>query len=616
MINKPLFSMKRFLSLLALLSLGILVVPGGARAADRPNILWVVSEDNVFTTVGPYGDPLARTPNVDRLAKGGIVFDHCYSSSAVCAPTRSSIITGRFASSMGTQHMRSQRPLPEGVKFFPEYLRAAGYFTTNNAKTDYNTSSSWAAAWNENNKSAHWRHRAAGQPFFAVFNSELSHESQLHKRVPLVTDPAKVRVPSYLPDTPTVRADIAQYYDCVSRADAALGKIIDQLKADGLEEDTIIFYYGDHGGAVSRSKRFLYENGTHPPLVVHFPKKYQHLAPAAPDSHMTELVNFVDFAPTLLSLAGVALPAQFQGRAIAGPARTAAPAFTFMFRDRMDERYDLARAVSDGRYRYIRNYYPSQPWGQHLDYLWKQASMAEWSKLFAAGKLNATQRAFFENKPAEEFFDCANDPDNVRNLAADAAFRPQLQRFRAALREHQLAIRDTGFMPEPLMIAWAGKGSPAVVAADEKRYPLARLLAQIDALQLSAQPDADALKAALSAPEAIVRYWGAVAALRATVAPDVTALLADSEPVVRLAAAEVVLRRGDNAVAWAAVEAVLKDASQPEGRLFAVNVVARIPRAAPDSIKAIAAQIAVSTAPNGAENYLARAAEFLTGKSE
>ena len=591
------------------------VITGALHAADRPNILWIVTEDNVATTVGPYGDPLARTPNINRIAAGGIVFDRCYSASAVCAPTRSSIITGRFASSMGTQHMRSQRPLPEGVKFFPEYLRAAGYFTTNNAKTDYNTSSDWDSAWNENNKRAHWRHRAPGQPFFAIFNFEQTHESNLHKRTPLVTDPAKVRVPAYLPDTPTVRADIAQYYDCVARADEALGKILDQLAADGLAEDTIIFYYGDHGGAVSRSKRFLYENGTHPPLIAHFPKKYQHLAPAAPDSRLDELVNFVDFAPTVLSLAGVPLPAQFQGRAIAGPARAAAPTYTFSFRDRMDERYDLARAATDGRYRYIRNYYPSQPWGQHLDFLWRQASMTEWASLHAAGKLNAAQRAFFEFKPVEELFDCANDPDNVRNLAGDPSARPHLLRLRAALRGHQLAIRDTGFMPEPLMIDWAAKASPALVAADETRYPLARVLDTIDALQQPSSPDAKALAAALRAPEAVIRYWAAVAALRAETLPDVTPLLRDAETVVRLAAAEAILRRGENANAWNVIEAALNDATRSEGRLFAVNVVARIPRQAPASVLSVIASLAKTSAANGAENYAARAAAYLVRSS-
>jgi arylsulfatase A-like enzyme len=603
-------------SLLCFALLALAYAGPAISAADRPNILWLVTEDNVATTVGAYGDSLAKTPHIDGLAKSGILFERCYSTSAVCAPTRSSIITGRYASSMGTQHMRSKQPLPAGVKFFPEYLRAAGYFTTNNAKTDYNTSSSWDAAWNENNKTAHWRHRAAGQPFFAIFNFEQSHESSLHKQAAQVTDPAKVRVPAYLPDTPTVRADIAHYFDNVSRADGALGKILADLRADGLAEDTIIFYYGDHGGAVSRSKRFLYENGTHPPLVAHFPKKFQHLAPAAPNSRLSELVNFVDLAPTVLSLAGLPLPAQFQGRAIAGPARKAGPEFTFSFRDRMDERYDMARAVTDGRFRYIRNYYPSQPWGQHLEYLWRQPSMKEWAGLFAAGKLNAAQRAFFENKPTEELFDCAADPDNVRNLAADPAARPQLLRLRAALRAHQLAVRDTGFMPEPLLVAWSGQDSPSVVAADEKRYPLARILEQIDALQLPAQADAAALIAALRSPEPVIRYWAAVAALRATTPPDVTALFADAEPVVRLAAAEVVLRRGDNAAAWSVVEAVLKDATKSEARLFAVNVVARIPRPAPKAIVSVLALLASSTAAGGGENYTARAAEHLVKKSE
>ncbi|PHX72383.1 MAG: sulfatase [Opitutia bacterium] len=603
-------------SLLCFALLALVCAAPAISAADRPNILWLVTEDNVATTVGAYGDSLAKTPHIDGLAKSGILFERCYSTSAVCAPTRSSIITGRYGSSMGTQHMRSKQPLPAGVKFFPEYLRAAGYFTTNNAKTDYNTSSSWDAAWNENNKTAHWRHRAAGQPFFAIFNFEQSHESSLHKQAAQVTDPAKVRVPAYLPDTPTVRADIAHYFDNVSRADAALGKILSDLQADGLAEDTIIFYYGDHGGAVSRSKRFLYENGTHPPLVAHFPKKFQHLAPAAPNSRLRELVNFVDLAPTVLSLAGLPFPAQFQGRAIAGPARKAGPEFTFSFRDRMDERYDMARAVTDGRFRYIRNYYPSQPWGQHLEYLWRQPSMKEWAGLFAAGKLNAAQRAFFENKPTEELFDCVADPDNVRNLAADPTARPQLIRLRAALRAHQLAVRDTGFMPEPLLVAWSGQDSPSVVAADEKRYPLARILDQIDALQLPAQPDAAALLAALRSPEPVIRYWAAVAALRATTPPDVTALLADAEPVVRLAAAEVMLRRGDNAAAWSVVEAVLKDATKSEARLFAVNVVARIPSPAPTAIGTVLALLASSTAAGGGENYTARAAEHLIKKSE
>jgi N-sulfoglucosamine sulfohydrolase len=589
------------------------VMPG--MAEDRPNILWLVSEDNAAYTVGAYGDPLARTPNLDKLAKSGIVFDRAYSCSAVCAPTRSSIITGRYASGMGTQHMRSERPLPAGVKFFPEFLRTAGYFTSNRAKTDYNTSNSPAAAWNENGKNAHWRHRAADQPFFSIFNFENSHESRLHSRAKPITDASKVKVPAYLPDTPTARADLAQYYDCVANSDAALGEILDQLTADGLAENTIIFYYGDHGGAVSRSKRFLYENGTRPPLIVHFPKKYQHLAPAAAGTHVSELVNWVDLAPTVLSLAGVPLPAQFQGqgRAIAGAARSAAPEVTFMFRDRMDERYELARAVTDGRYRYIRNYYPSQPWGQHLDYLYRQASMQEWSELFKAGKLNPTQRAFFEPKPSEELFDCQEDPDNVKNLATDAAQESRLVKLRTALRNHMLAIRDTGFMPEPLMIDWAGKESPAVVAADDKRYPLGKILDQLDVLQLPAQPDAASLDKALRADNPVQRYWAAVATHGAKSLPDLTSLLKDEQAVVRLAAAESILRRDANASAWTVIEQVLKGETRDGNNLalFALNVVARIPREIPESVHSAITTLQKAKGAGKGENYAARALEHL-----
>jgi arylsulfatase A-like enzyme len=577
----------------------------------RPNILWLVSEDNSKHTVGVYGDPLARTPVLDRLARDGIVYRHAYSTAPVCAPCRSSIITGRYATSLGTQHMRSQRPLPADVGFFPALLRQAGYYTANNAKTDYNTSSDlMAATWDESSKAAHWRNRRPGQPFFAVFNCELSHESSLHKRRALLTDPAQVRVPAYLPDTPEVRADIAQYYDNVALADTFFGKILQQLEADGLAEDTIIFYYGDHGGAVSRSKRFLYENGTNPPLIVHFPEKYRHLAPAAPGTQIAELVNFVDLAPTVLSLAGAAIPAHLQGRAFAGPARRPAPGFTFMLRDRMDERYDLARAVTDGRFRYIRNYYPNLPWGQQIEYLWRQASMSQWAQLFQEGGLNATQRRFFEPKGPEDLYDCEADPDNVRNLARDPAYADQLARLRAALRAHQLAIRDTGFMPEPMMIALAAGRSPAMVSHDDNLYPLARILRFLDDAQLAPQPEAAAIQAALRAPEPMLRYWAAVAAQNAGLAAaDLAPLLDDADPSVRLAAAEARLRREDDPKAWEVIARVIRQPALPEEQLFALNTLIRIRRPLPDSLRPMLVQLqALDPAAGEMNNYLARIA--------
>jgi arylsulfatase A-like enzyme len=554
--------------------------------------------------VGAYGDPLARTPNLDRLAAEGIVFDHVYSPAPVCAPCRSSLITGRYATSMGTQHMRSQRPLPPGVKFFPEYLRTAGYFTSNNAKTDYNTATNWAAVWNENGQTAHFQHRAAGQPFFAIFNFEQSHESHLHRREPFRTDPAQVHVPAYLPDTAETRADLAQYYDCVTRADAAIGKILAQLTTDGLADDTIVCYYSDHGGCVARSKRFLYENGTHPAMIMRFPKKFAHLAPATPGTHLSELVNLVDLAPTMLSLTGVPAPEHFQGRAFAGSARAPAPEFTYSFRDRMDERYDLSRAVTDGRYRYLRHYLPHRPLGQHIAYLYHQATMRKWDELYRADKLDATQRAFFEPKPAEELFDCSTDPDNIHNLAQDPAQRSNLARMRAANRAQLLRTRDTGFLPEAMMVALADGASPTTLTASEEKYPLGRLLDLLDSCQLENKA-VEKIPSAAQDLLPVFRYWSATLSLALNQPLDLTALLSDANPSVRLAGAEATLRHASNDKAWSVIAESLTPAQSRELRLTAINALTYIP-AAPASFTPL-----ITACANTKEEYLQRSAEFL-----
>ncbi|MSU64761.1 MAG: sulfatase [Opitutus sp.] len=595
-----------------LLALGLALTSSAARAAavERPNILWLVSEDNI-PILGCYGEPLARTPNLDRLAKEGICYEKNYSPAPVCAPTRSSLITGCYATSLGTQHMRSQRALPEGFKFFPEYLRAAGYYCTNNAKTDYNTSTDFSHVWNASSRQAHYKNRAPGQPFFAVFNHESSHESVMHQRKPLITDPAKVVVPAYLPDNAETRADLAQYHDQIAIMDGQIGAKLRELEEAGLAEDTIVFYYGDNGGVLPRSKRFMYENGLHVPLIIRFPKKFQHLAPAAPGSRSTELVNFVDYAPTVLSLVGLPLPAHLQGRAIAGPARGPAREYDYQFRGRMDERYDLSYAVTDGRHRYIRNYLPHVPAGQHVDFLWRQASMREWAKLYSAGKLNAVQSAFFRERAPEELFDLAADPDNVRNLAADPARRAVLERLRAAHHAHLLRIRDAGFMPEPMMVPLAGARSPRTITQNEAIYPLARLVDLIDRLQLPPAPAPKDLAAALADPLPIVRYWGTMAALRApaVAAPTLERLLADPEPLVRLGAAQALLRGGESATAWKAIADCVAPDQRAELRLAAMNVIT-LQGKWPESLRPLLTASGATKTASG-ENYVARAAEFL-----
>jgi uncharacterized sulfatase len=323
----------------------------GAADALRPNILWLTSEDH-GPHMGCYGDKLAVTPNVDALAAKGLLYTKCWSNAPVCAPARTTIITGMYPTSLGAEHMRSMVPFPAGKKMFPQFLREAGWYCTNNSKEDYNIEKP-GQVWDESSGRAHWKNRKPGQPFFAIFNSTKSHESQIRTRPhKQITDPAKVRVPAYHPDTPEVRQDWAQYYDKVSEADADAGKHLKELADAGLTEDTIIFYYADHGSGMPRNKRWPYNSGLHVPFVVYIPEKFKDLRPPEykAGGKSDRLVSFVDLAPTLLSLIGVKPPDWMQGHAFLGKFTTEPQPFLHGFRGRMDERLDLVRSVTDGRY--------------------------------------------------------------------------------------------------------------------------------------------------------------------------------------------------------------------------------------------------------------------------
>ncbi|MEO6740735.1 MAG: sulfatase, partial [Chthoniobacteraceae bacterium] len=371
-----------------------------AIAETRPNILWITSEDH-GPHMGCYGDTFATTPNVDALAKRGMIYAHCWSNAPVCAPARTTIITGMYPTSLGAEHMRSMVPFPKGKKMFPQFLREAGWYCSNNAKEDYNIEKP-GQVWDESSKNAHWRKRPEGVPFFAVFNSLKSHESQIRTRPhKQVHDPAKVRVPAYHPDTPEVRQDWAQYYDQVSEADADAGALLADLEKDGLSEDTIVFYYADHGSGMPRSKRWPYNSGLQVPLVVYIPEKFKELRPPEYQAggKSERLVSFVDLAPTMLSLIGVQPPEWMQGHAFLGKFITEPQPFLHGFRGRMDERLDLVRSVTDGRYVYVRNYMPHLIYGQHLNYMWQTPTTRVWEQLHKEGKLNAVQDKFWNPKP-------------------------------------------------------------------------------------------------------------------------------------------------------------------------------------------------------------------------
>lgn len=554
--------------------LAILVVAlHPAMAQDRPNILWIVSEDNTIL-LGSYGDQFATTPNLDQFAKESIRYKNAFSSAPVCAPSRNTLITGMYPPSLGTEHMRSTYPSPAFVKFFPKYLREAGYYTTNNAKKDYNTPDQ-LDAWDESSGKATYKNRKPGQPFFAVFNLNISHESSLHEPLPVLKhDPEKVPLPPYHPATPELKHDWAQYYDKLEEMDRQFGKLLQELKDEGLAENTIVFYYADNGGVLARSKRFMYESGLHVPLIVHLPPKYAHLADQKQGSVSDRLVTFLDFAPTVLSLVDVKVPDYMQGGAFLGKQQKPEPQYAFGFRGRMDERIDMSRSVRDKKFRYIRNYLPNKIYGQYLEYLWRAPSVKSWEDLHKAGKLNAVQSKFWEPKPAEELFDVDTDPHNIHNLAGDPKYKKELERLRNANEQWIKNYKDVGFIPEAIIYEIA-KNTPLYDYARSGKYNFEKIVATAELASSRNAANTQALIKALGDADPSVRYWGAtgLTVLKASAGKEaLQKALKDPEPAVRIAAAEALYVAGsDKPGAVAALTDALKS-DNPYARLQALNV--------------------------------------------
>ncbi|MEQ8786076.1 MAG: sulfatase-like hydrolase/transferase [Pirellulaceae bacterium] len=524
-----------------------------AEAADRPNVLWITSEDN-GPHLGCYGDDYADSPNLDALAARGMIYLNAWSTAPVCAPARTTIISGLYPPSTGSEHMRSMTRLPADFLMYPQYLRKSGYYCTNNSKEDYNLEKP-GEVWDDSSGKAHWKNRKDGQPFFAIFNHTVSHESQLRKRPhKAVHDPAKVRVPTYHPDTPETRQDWAQYYDKITEMDALAGKNLKELADAGLADDTIIFYYGDHGSGMPRSKRWPYNSGLNVPLIVYFPPKYRHLAPSdyQEGGKSDRLVGFIDLAPTLLSVCGVKPPEHFQGDAFAGEHNVAEREFNFGFRGRMDERYDMLRVVRDKRYVYIRNYMPHEIYGQYIAYMFQTPTTRVWRELYDAGKLNEAQSRFWQTKPAEELYDLEEDPDEIHNLAGSPKHQQVLAKLRKAQRDWAWEIRDVGFLPEGEIHARSEGTTPYEMGHNEKLYPLARIMATAEMASEFDNPRAlEHLQRSLTDEDSAVRYWGAMGFLMRgengveAGHKELRKALSDESANVRVVAAEALGRYGE-----------------------------------------------------------------------
>jgi uncharacterized sulfatase len=467
-------------------------------------------------------------------------------------------------------------PMPPGALMYPQYLRQAGYYTSNNVKEDYNLEKP-GQVWDDSSNKAHWRNRGKGQPFFSIFNFTITHESQVRARPhTLVHDPARVRVPAYYPDAPEVRHDLAQYYDNITTMDGQAGKVLRELEADGLAEDTIVFFYGDHGPGLPRCKRWPYNSGLQVPLLVYLPEKFRHLAPpeARPGGVSERLVSFVDLAPSLLSLAGIQPPAHMQGRAFLGPYRTPAPGYLFGLRGRMDERIDLVRSVRDRQYIYIRNFMPHRIYGAFIAYLFEMPTIQVWKRLYDEGKLKPPQTRFWERKPAEELYDLSADPDEVNNLAGSPRHRAAQERLRAALFAWMREIRDVDLLPEAEMHARSGGASPYGLGQDEARYPFDRILEAADQASGMQAAATDKLLELIRDADSGVRFWAVTGLLmrgQEAVNRGAAALrkaLADASPSVRIAAAEALGQFGGEADVSASLKTLVELADLRRNGLY------------------------------------------------
>lgn len=552
---------------------------GFGMAAERPNILWITSEDN-GRQLGCYGDAFADTPCLDALADRGVCFDNAWSNAPVCAPARTTIITGCYPPQFGAQHMRCLVTPPDWVRFSPQLMRKAGYYCTNNSKEDYNLAKprEGGPVWDESSRKAHWRKRPDGKPFFSVFNLNTTHESQTRKRPHTpVHDAAKVPLPPYWPDTPVIRRDWAQYYDKMTEMDAEVGEILAQLEADGLADKTIVFYYGDHGAGMPRGKRSMYESGLGVPMIVSVPSRWRALAAGEAGTHTDRLVGFVDLAPTVLQIAGVTPPEWMDGRAFLGPDAAEPNETLFGFHGRMDGRYDFCRAVRDGRWLYVRNYLIDRPDGQHVEYLFRTPMTIDWKRRFDAGELDDVRSAFWRNHPAEELFDLDADPHSLVNLASDSQHAETRQRLREILGDRLRAIGDTGFLTEAEMRSRAAqlksKAEGDLISAGA--YDFDRVYAAADQASRLGEFGPGQFATMLVDGDAAVRYWG-VLGLRFRGAEPVRhaatlleVMLDDPSASCRVAAAEALALHGTKPQRTAALSTLATIADAPSADFYA-----------------------------------------------
>ena len=491
-------------------------------ADDRPNILWLSAED-ISPHLGCYGDPHAITPFLDSLAASGIRYTNAFTTAGVCAPNRSGIITGMYQTSLGTQHMRCQAKLPPHIKPFTTFLRSAGYYCTNNSKTDYQFRAP-KDTWDESSGKAHWKNRPdVNRPFFAVFNFVGCHESGIANTSKYQSVTRNLTAeqrqdanslstfPPYYPRTPAALEDWKRNYELITALDIWCQQHVQALKEAGLYDNTIIFFWSDHGVGLPRAKRWLYDSGTHIPLIVHVPAKYQHLTDLKPGTTTDRLVSSIDFGATVLNLGNVGRPDYMQGQPFLGSEVPPARDFVYGARDRMDERYDIIRMVRDKRFKYIRNYEPLKTYYQYMNTPEKGATMKDLRSLHDAGKLKGAPTIYFsKHKPVEELYDTQNDPHELTNLASSDEHQEILSHLRQVHIKWVQETKDLGLIAEPILIERESTlGNQYDILRRNDDPTLVKRISETALLASEGVKAKTQLAKALLDNDAAVRYWAA-----------------------------------------------------------------------------------------------------------
>ncbi len=514
-VNPKSMNPKQF-STLALLFFISFSISAWSQQAKLPNIVFLISEDNSAHFMDLWNEQGVNTPHIAKLAENGVVYDHAFSNSPVCSVARSTLITGTYAPRTGIHLHRKIReaPLPEGLRMFPYYLREAGYYATNRAKKDYNAIEG-SGVWDESSNTAGWENRPDPmQPFFHKETFMDSHESRLHFSDSLMKayapddNPQQVDLFPIHPDTPTFRFTTAYHRDKIRGIDEWVGEAIEKLERDGLLEDTFVFYFGDHGGVLPGSKGYLYETGLHIPLVVRIPENFKHLVDHENNTREKAFVSFMDFAPTVLYLAGINIPVQMDGKPFLGQGLKADLANrdeSLGYADRFDEKYEMVRSLRKENWKYIRSYQPFYPDALHNNYRYQMLAFSEWRELDREGKLNELQSRFFRSKPSEMLYNLEEDPFETINLAEEEEYQGLLTQMRQQLNRNILDFNDLGFLPEHLLVAEAL--DHPVAFGETFHESLQRILA-INDLQFLPQTEAnERLKEVLTDGKVLEQFW-------------------------------------------------------------------------------------------------------------